>query len=82
VTAASLMLSTGMYLLVVSTRIGEASVVAGYRYTAMVWGLALGYAIWDDLPDTAAWAGIALIMGAGAYAAHRERLRQGGAGRG
>jgi drug/metabolite transporter (DMT)-like permease len=82
VTAAALMLGGGMYLLVVSTRIGEVSVVSGFRYTAMVWGIALGYAIWGDLPGTAAWCGIALIVGAGLYAAHRERLRRSGAGRG
>jgi drug/metabolite transporter (DMT)-like permease len=80
VTAAALMLGCGMYLLVVSTRIGEASVIAGFRYTAMVWGIALGYAIWGDLPDSAAWVGIALIVGAGVYAMHRERLRRSAAG--
>jgi drug/metabolite transporter (DMT)-like permease len=74
--AASLMVTGAMYLLVVSTRIGEASVITGFRYTAMVWGLVLGYAVWGYLPDLAAWIGIALIVGAGLYAAHRERLRR------
>jgi drug/metabolite transporter (DMT)-like permease len=76
---AGLMATAAMYLLVVSTRIGEASVVTGFRYTVLIWGIALGYAIWGYLPDGSAWAGIALIVGAGLYAAHRERLRRAGA---
>ena len=76
-TAASFMVTAAMYLLVVSTRIGEASVITGFRYAAMVWGIVLGYAIWGYLPDTTAWTGMALIVGAGLYAAHRERLRRG-----
>jgi drug/metabolite transporter (DMT)-like permease len=75
--AASLMVTAAMYLLVISTRIGEASVIAGFRYTTMVWGIVLGYVLWGYLPDTAAWGGISLIVGAGLYAAHRERLRRG-----
>jgi drug/metabolite transporter (DMT)-like permease len=76
VTVASLMVTAAMYTLVVGTRIGEASVITGFRYTAMVWGIALGYAIWGYLPDASGWAGMALIVGAGLYAAHRERLRR------
>jgi drug/metabolite transporter (DMT)-like permease len=74
--AASLMVTGAMYLLVISTRIGEASVIAGFRYTALIWGIALGYVIWDFLPDLPAWGGIALIVGAGLYSAHRERVRR------
>jgi drug/metabolite transporter (DMT)-like permease len=73
---AAVMVTAAMYLLVVGTRIGEASVIAGFRYSAMVWGIVVGYAIWGYLPDTAASIGIALIIGAGLYAAHRERLRR------
>lgn len=74
--AAALMVTGAMYLLVVGTRIGEASVIAGFRYTALIWGIALGYAIWGYLPDAPAWGGIALIVGAGLYSAHRERIRR------
>lgn len=79
---ASLMVTGAMYLLVLGTRIGEASVIAGFRYTGLIWGIALGYAIWDFLPDLWAWSGIALIVGAGLYSAHRERVRRRAAGPG
>ncbi len=73
--AAAVMVGGGMHLLVVGTRIGEVSAIAGFRYTALLWGVALGYAIWGELPGPVAWAGIALIVGSGLYAAHRERVR-------
>jgi drug/metabolite transporter (DMT)-like permease len=76
VVGAAVMVAGGMHLMVLGTRVGEASVVAGFRYTALIWAVGLGYAIWGDLPGAAAWAGIALIIGAGLYAAHRERLRR------
>jgi drug/metabolite transporter (DMT)-like permease len=74
--AAALLAGFGMHLLVVATRIGEASVVGGFRYTALVWGVILGYFVWGHLPDPLAWGGIALVVGAGLYAAHRERVRR------
>lgn len=76
IAGASVMVAIGMHLLVIGTRIGEASVIAGFRYTALIWGVVLGYAIWGDLPGPVAWAGIGFIVGAGLYAAHRERVRQ------
>jgi drug/metabolite transporter (DMT)-like permease len=76
VVGAAVMVGSAMHLLVLGTRIGEASVIAGFRYSALVWGVILGYAIWGDLPGIVAWAGIALIIGAGLYAAHRERVRR------
>jgi drug/metabolite transporter (DMT)-like permease len=76
IAGASVMVAIGMHLLVIGTRIGEASVIAGFRYTALIWGVVLGYAIWGDLPGPLAWTGIGLIVGAGLYAAHRERVRQ------
>lgn len=66
----------GMILLVYATRVGEASVITGFRYTALVWGLVIGYVVWGDLPGTLAWCGIALIVGAGLYAGYRERVRR------
>jgi drug/metabolite transporter (DMT)-like permease len=80
IAAAAVMVGAGMHVLVVGTRIGEASVIAGFRYTALLWAVLLGYAIWGDLPGNVAWAGIALIVGAGLYAAHRERVRMAGQG--
>ena len=53
----------------------EASVLAPFEYTALIWGLAFGWAIWSDLPDAYVIAGSVLIIGSGLYVLHREARR-------
>ena len=60
-------LSTGYYLLIVSLRAGEMSVVSPFRYTALLFALLVGWAIWGDVPNALAWIGITLLVGAGLY---------------
>ncbi len=74
--AAAVLVGIGMHLLVTATRIAEATAVAGFRYTALLWGVVIGYLVWGDLPGALAWWGIALLAGAGVYASHRERVRR------
>ena len=47
----------------------------------MLYAIVLGYLIWGDVPNALAWAGIALLVGAGLFVLHRERARARGAGR-
>jgi drug/metabolite transporter (DMT)-like permease len=72
---ASIFLSAGYYLLTVSMRAGEMSVIAPFRYAGLLFALVLGYAIWGDVPNALAWAGIALLVAAGLYVLHGERAR-------
>lgn len=46
--------------------------VAPFEYTGMLWGVALGWAIWGTLPDTWTWAGSFILIGSGLYILHRE----------
>jgi drug/metabolite transporter (DMT)-like permease len=73
--AAAALLSGGYWLVIECMRHGELSVVAPFRYTAIVWALLLGYFIWGDVPNVLASAGIVLLVGSGLYILHRERLR-------
>ena len=73
--AAATLIAIAYYLLIASMRLGEISVVAPFRYTSLLYALALGYAVWGDVPNLLAWTGIALLVGAGLYMLHRERLR-------
>lgn len=52
--------------------LAPAGVLAPFGYLEVVTATLLGYAIWGDLPGLMTWAGIALIVGAGIYSAHRE----------
>jgi drug/metabolite transporter (DMT)-like permease len=73
--AASAFLSAGYYLIIVGMRNGEMSVIAPFRYAGLLFALTIGWAVWGDVPNTLAWAGIALLVGAGLYVLHSERGR-------
>lgn len=51
----------------------EASVVAPFEYTALVWGLAFDALIWRALPGASTWIGAAIIVAAGIYLIRGER---------
>jgi drug/metabolite transporter (DMT)-like permease len=72
---ASAFLSGGYYLVIDCMRHGELSVVAPFRYTAILWALLLGYLIWGDVPNLLAWVGIALLVGSGLYILYRQQVR-------
>jgi drug/metabolite transporter (DMT)-like permease len=56
-------------------RAGEVSLIGAFRYTGLLGALVIGYLRWDEVPDTMSWLGIALLVGAGLYILHRERVR-------
>jgi len=75
--ASSLLLATGYQFLVVALRSGgELSVIGAFRYSSILWALAIGYVVWGEVPDALALAGIAVIVAAGLYILHRERVRR------
>lgn len=72
---ASAFLASAYFLLVQSLRQGDLSLTAPFRYSALLFAMLLGYAVWGDVPDGWAWAGIALLVGAGLYVVRNERGR-------
>ena len=77
---AAVFLIGGYHFIIVAMRSGEASVVAPFRYTAILWSLFLGYGVWGDVPNPYATLGIVLLVASGLYMIHREaqsRQRQG-----
>ena len=78
VLGSSLLLAAGYQLLMISLRSGaEFSVIGSFRYASVLWAIAIGYALWGDVPNLLAVAGIAVVVGAGLYILHRERRRAG-----
>lgn len=63
--AAAMFLATGYAFTVAATRAGDLSVVAPFRYTALVLAVLLGWLVWGDVPNVLAWIGIALVVGTG-----------------
>ena len=53
----------------------EASLLAPYNYTKLIWVAILGYLIFDDIPSHNMWIGAAVIVSAGFYIIYRERKK-------
>ena len=62
----------GYYAIVQAMRIGEISVVAPFRYSRILFALAIGYLVFDENPDLMTYLGSAITIGAGIYAFLRE----------
>jgi drug/metabolite transporter (DMT)-like permease len=56
-----------------SYRLAQASLVAPFDYTSMLWALLLGFLVFGELPDALVYAGAAIIAGAGLFVIWRER---------
>jgi len=61
---AAAFLALGYQFIIRSTRSGDISAVAPFRYVGLLMAVALGWAVWGFVPNAMAWAGIALLIGA------------------
>ncbi len=53
-------------------RLGEISFVGPFRYSRMIFALAIGIAVFGERPNALTYAGIAVIVGSGIYTVWRE----------
>ena len=56
-------------------RHGQASVVAPFEYTALAWGVALDWLLWQAVPGGWTLIGGAIIVGSGLYLVRQERAQ-------
>jgi len=68
--------AVGLTFLTHAYRIGEATLVAPFEYTALFWGVLWGWLVWRDWPDAVAWSGIAILVGAGLILLYTDRSSQ------
>lgn len=66
--------TTGQFLMVGAFQVAEASALAPVDYVRLIFAVIAGYAMFGEVPDIWTWAGAAVIVGAVAYATHRERV--------
>ncbi|MCR9126509.1 MAG: DMT family transporter [Rhodobacteraceae bacterium] len=65
------------YAIVAAMRIGEVSFVTPFRYSRIVFALAIGFVVFGERPDMLTWVGAVLIVASGLYTLIREqRLRR------
>ncbi|MFI4988464.1 MAG: DMT family transporter [Alphaproteobacteria bacterium] len=65
--------SAGQWLVVLAYRRADASVLAPFSYSQIVWSSLLGMAVFGNVPDAQTMIGAAVIVASGIYTAHRER---------
>jgi len=58
---------------VVSTRRGDLSLVAPFRYTALLFATIAGFVVWGETPNALGWSGIALVVASGIYVLRASR---------
>lgn len=64
------------WLLTISFRYAEASLLAPYEYLAMVFAAIVGYVFWGEVPVLTTWIGAAVIAGSGIFIFARRRRRR------
>jgi drug/metabolite transporter (DMT)-like permease len=68
--------TAGQWIVVLAFRYADASVLAPFSYSQLVWVTALGFVIFGEVPDVWTVVGAAFIVASGLYTAHRERVRR------
>ena len=64
----------GQWIVVLAFRYADASVLAPFSYTQLLWVSILGFIVFGEVPDIWTVTGAAFIVGSGLYTAHRERV--------
>jgi drug/metabolite transporter (DMT)-like permease len=70
--AAGCIAGSAFLILVIAYRSAPAAVVAPFQYVQLVYGIAVGLALFGDLPRPRMLLGAAIVVGSGLYIIHRE----------
>ena len=54
-------------------RLAEASLLAPYTYSAILWATLIGWLLWHDFPSPAVIGGTLVLIGSNLYLLWRER---------
>ena len=66
--------SIGQWAVTEAFRRGEASFIAPFEYTALVWGMGLDWFVWSTRPALITLAGASVIIASGVFLVRRERF--------
>ncbi|MDX1744281.1 MAG: DMT family transporter, partial [Ruegeria sp.] len=73
IACAAVFVLAGYLFSVMVMRAGDVGFVAPFRYSSLIWALALGWLVFGDWPDTLTMFGATLVVGAGLFTFFRER---------
>jgi drug/metabolite transporter (DMT)-like permease len=68
--------TAGQWIVVLAFRYADASVLAPFSYTQLLWVSILGFLVFGEVPDVWTVTGALFIVASGLYTAHRERVRR------
>jgi drug/metabolite transporter (DMT)-like permease len=68
--------TAGQWIVVLAFRYADASVLAPFSYTQLLWVSILGFLVFGEIPDLWTVTGAVFIVASGLYTAHRERVRR------
>jgi len=68
--------TAGQWIVVLAFRYADASVLAPFSYTQLLWVSILGFLVFGEVPDSWTIVGASFIVASGLYTAHRERVRR------
>ncbi len=74
--AAGFLGGLGHYAIIKAYERSEATLVAPFAYTEIIWATSLGLLVFGDFPDLFTFAGTAIIVASGLYVLQRERKRR------
>lgn len=65
--AAGFFNGTAHFLAIEAFRLGNAAVVAPFRYSGLLWAMLIGFLVWREVPDLWMLTGAAIVIGAGIH---------------
>jgi drug/metabolite transporter (DMT)-like permease len=68
--------TAGQWIVVLAFRYADASVLAPFSYTQLLWVSILGFLVFGEVPDVWTVTGAMFIVASGLYTARRERIRR------
>lgn len=67
---------SGHFLITTAFASAEASLIAPFEYTAVLWAITFDLIVWQIMPSASTGLGAVVIICSGLYIAHRERIKQ------
>ena len=71
-TACGACMGLGMFFVAKGIMMAQASIIAPFHYSQMIWGILFGYVFFDNLPDRFVVIGASVVIISGLYIWHRE----------
>lgn len=65
----------GNFFIVKAFTIGEVGVITPFEYSGLLWAVLFGLVLYNEVPATHVWWGIAIIAGSGLYMVYRENRK-------